>query len=117
MRGKAMINLRSETVIGLREATKFYPSFRQGKATHISTPLRHITKGTKLSSGEIVHLEGARLGGRWITSVEAVQRFVERLTRTALGGTPPPELPTAQISARRQRELAQTDRELNKAKI
>src|SRR5438552_3149705 len=82
-RHSQMIDLASEQRIGLHEAAKLYPSFRNGRPTHISTPLRHITKGTKLPSGEIVRLEGARLGGRWITSIEAVQRFMERLTAGA----------------------------------
>jgi hypothetical protein len=34
----------------------------------------------KSLSGEIVRLEAARLGSRWVTSREALQRFAERLT-------------------------------------
>jgi hypothetical protein len=113
-----MIDLKSETAIGLHKAAALYPSFREGKPTHISTPLRHITKGTKLPSGEIVRLEGARLGGRWITTVEAVQRFVEKLTQAALGeeqNEPPTVRPSH--SARRQRELERVDGELDEAGI
>jgi hypothetical protein len=112
-----MIDLKNEHAIGLHEAAKLYPSFRQGKATHISTILRHISKGTRLPSGAIIKLEGARLGGRWITTLEAVQRFMERLTGAALGESKAAEAPIVQTSARRQRDLARTDRELDAARI
>jgi hypothetical protein len=36
--------------------------------------------GVKSPSGELIKLEGARLGSRWITSREALQRFVDKLT-------------------------------------
>jgi hypothetical protein len=112
-----MIDLKTERGIGLQEAVKLYPPFREGTPTHISTPLRHITKGIELPSGEVVRLEGARLGGRWITTVEAVQRFVERLTAATLGEYMPAEPSTVRPSARRQRELDRVDRELDKAGI
>jgi hypothetical protein len=79
-----MIDLVSERRIGLHEAAKIPPSFREGKPTHVSTVLRWITKGVKLANGEVVRLEGARCGGRWTTSVEAVARFMERLTAGTL---------------------------------
>src|SRR3954469_20565528 len=107
-----MIDLKTERTIGLHEAAKLYPSFRQGKATHISTPLRHITRGAKLASGEVVRLEGARLGGRWITSLEALERFMARLTGAALGEPESAGAPAIRTSTRRRREIAQADAEL-----
>jgi hypothetical protein len=106
-----MFDLTTERRIGLHEAAKIPPPFRQGKPTHISTVLRWITKGVKLANGDVVRLEGARLGGRWTTSVEAVERFMERLTAGALGDAPPP----ARTTRQRRRELDRVDRQLDAA--
>jgi hypothetical protein len=110
-----MIDLAKEQGIGLSEATKLYPSCRNGRPTHISTPLRHITKGVRLSNGVVVRLEGARLGSRWITSVEAVQRFMERLTAGALESATGENSPPVRTFRQRRRELDRVDRELDKA--
>ena len=83
--------------------------------THISTLLRHITKGVRLANGEVVRLEGARLGGRWITSVEAVQRFMERLTASALGDASRSNNSQLRTSTQRSRELERVDRALTAA--
>ena len=112
-----MIDLANEQRIGLHDAAKLYPSFRNGRPTHISTPLRHITRGLRLTNGEIVRLEGTRLGGRWIASVEAVQRFTERLTAGALGDAPNASAPPIRTTAQRRRELANVDVELDDSKI
>jgi hypothetical protein len=110
-----MIDLATEHRIGLHEGAKLYPSFREGRPTHVSTVLRHITKGVRLPDGQIVHLEGARLGGRWITSVEAVQRFMERLTAGALGDIANMPNRPSRGSKQRQRDLARVDADLRRA--
>ncbi len=110
-----MIDIAKERQLGLREAAKLYPSFRNGRPTHITTPLRHITKGIRLANGEVIHLEGARLGGRWITSVEAVQRFIERVTAGALGNSSKADASTIRTPEQRRRELDRVDRELAEA--
>jgi hypothetical protein len=115
-----MNDLLNERRIGLHEAAKLAPSYREGKPTHVSTILRWITKGVRLSNGELVRLEGVRLGGRWITSFEAFARFSERLTAGAIGDAPEPRqrlIPTAQQRRQRQRQLERVDRELEKAGI
>ncbi len=81
-----MIDILTEKALGLSEAAKLYPSFRDGKRVHPATVLRHIMKGVVTRSGERVRLEGAKLGGRWITSAEAMRRFMERLTADSLNG-------------------------------
>jgi hypothetical protein len=112
-----MIDLVNEQRIGLHEGAKLYPSFRNGRPTHISTLLRHITKGVRLANGEIVRLEGARLGGRWITSREAVQRFMERLTARALGESCAGDPAAIRTTAKRLREIERVERECRAARI
>jgi hypothetical protein len=56
------------------------PPARNGKRTHLSTLLRWIHLGARGPSGEPVRLEAVRLGSRWLTSREALQRFASALT-------------------------------------
>jgi hypothetical protein len=67
--------LLDETLISLAQAARLFPPTRQDKAVHVSTILRWILRGVRG-----VRLEAARAGGRWITSREAVARFVAALT-------------------------------------
>jgi hypothetical protein len=108
-----MIDIATEHILNPREAARIYGRSRAGRPTHVSTIIRHITLGTRLPSGEIVRLEGLRLGGRWVTSQEAIQRYVERLTSAALGSTETGEAPPVR-SAARERELVAIDRELDR---
>jgi hypothetical protein len=110
-----MIDIGKEQPIGLYEGAKLYPSFRKGRPTHISTLLRHITKGIRLASGEVIQLEGARLGGRWITSVEAVQRFMERSTAVAFPDVS--AAPASRTSRQRRKQLDRVAKELADAGI
>jgi hypothetical protein len=66
----------SETACPLRKAAKFFPLGRNDRPTHVSTLLRWILHGTK----DGVRLEAIRVGGRWVTSREACERFSARLT-------------------------------------
>jgi hypothetical protein len=123
-RGKTMLDLESEHLYTLQEAAHRQPKGRQGKPTHPSTIYRWITIGVHLRGGEVVRLEGARIGGRWLTSAEAIQRFVERLTlgtvadaNDALADEPVANAPPVRRSQRRQQELDRIDRELDAAGI
>lgn len=75
-----MLDLTTEAPIPLAEAAKIVPPGRAGKKTHLSTLLRWIVHGAKDPAGNLIKLEALRLGGRWMTSREALQRFAERLT-------------------------------------
>jgi hypothetical protein len=73
------------------------PSFRPGKKTHVATIFRWAQHGVRG-----VRLESVRFGGRLVTSVEALSRFVEALS-TAPGDAPAPSPASA---ARRRAEAA-----------
>jgi hypothetical protein len=75
-----MLDLTTETPLSLAAATGLIPPGRGGERTHLSTLLRWILHGSKGPDGETVRLEAVRLGSRWVTSREAIQRFSERLT-------------------------------------
>jgi hypothetical protein len=87
-----VLDLTTEAALPLAAAAKLIPPGRNGKRCHLSTVLRWIQRGARSPDGRIVRLEGARLGSRWVTSREALQRFSEALT---------PRLDTGPAPARR----------------
>src|SRR5829696_7680577 len=60
------------------------PGHRGGTHLNGSTIFRFITRG-KSVNGEVIRLEAVRVGDRWLTSLEALARFAERLTAAELG--------------------------------
>jgi hypothetical protein len=103
-----MIDLASEQLLSLALAAKTVPPARSGKVTHLSTILRWIRQGAPGPDGKRVKLEAIRLGGRWMTSREALQRFGERLTpelrKAPNNGRPPATRERASKRAERQLE-------------
>jgi hypothetical protein len=81
------------------------------KPAHLSKVIRAIIKGIKTPTGERVRLDALRVGGRWITSTEAISRFASELTASRLGTR---ELrPKVTPTDHRARRLAQVERELD----
>jgi hypothetical protein len=75
-----MIDIANETLISLAAAARCMPAGRNGSPCSLGCVLRWVLRGARSPSGQRVRLEALRLGGRWITSREAIQRFGERLT-------------------------------------
>jgi hypothetical protein len=104
-----MLDLTAETPLPLAEAARLVPPARSGKRTHLSTLLRWILKGAKAPNGQLVRLEAVRLGGRWMTSAPALQRFAEALTPRLDGeASQAPRTP-----GKRQRAAESAGRELD----
>lgn len=101
--------LMSEGPISMSGAAKLYGSFRGGKGTHASTVVRHATKGVRLADGTVLRLEAFRLGGRLMTSKQAVYRFAARQQVEATAEASPPRSP-----ARRTASSAKADAELTR---
>ncbi len=95
-----MIELRTETLIALRDAPKHLPARPGGKRLHISAVYRWITKGV---AGIV--LEAVRVGGTTYTSLEALQRFADRLSHPAQRVAVPVPM-TARRSARQGAQRA-----------
>jgi hypothetical protein len=51
---------------------------RDGLRIHTSTIVRWITRGLAVGGGQRLYLEATRVGGRWATSIEALERFEKR---------------------------------------
>ncbi len=108
-----MIDLNKETTVTLDETRKGIKPGHSGKQTHISTIIRWIKIGARGPNGQRVRLEAVRLGGRWLTSREALQRFAERLTPDLDRlETPEPRTPS-----RRERAAASAARDLENLDI
>src|SRR5262245_36707451 len=82
-----MIDLEAETLLSLKEAARKLPPGRRGRPVNLSTVYRWVLGGAKSSDGTKVRLDAVRVGGRWLTSTQALQRFAQRLTEQALPGT------------------------------
>jgi hypothetical protein len=109
-----MLDLTSERGLSLAEAAKLIPPSRGGKRTHLSTILRWILHGAKAPDGSLVRLEAVRLGGRWLTTCEAIRRFTERLTPAL---DPATTSGTPQTPGQRRRAAERAARELDKLGI
>ena len=70
-----MIDISAEDLIPIRDVPKLLPPRPNGKRVHISAVYRWILRGVRG-----VCLESIRVGGTSYTSVEALQRFADRLS-------------------------------------
>lgn len=103
------IDLKTETVLSLRDAADFLPRRRRGKRPYFSTLYRWALKGFRG-----VRLETIRIGGTLCTSKEALQRFADRLVPIGAAAGPTGSFVS---SASRRRARLDAERELDKAGI
>jgi Protein of unknown function (DUF1580) len=81
--------LLDEGLLYLSEIPRHLPSTLLGRRVHLSTVIRWRTRGV---GG--VRLEAVRLGGRWVTSREALARFTAAVTAASRSTTPRDLIPT-----------------------
>src|SRR5262249_39553753 len=96
--------------LNLGQAARCFPPYRESKPVNPSTIFRWITNGVQLPGGARLRLEARRVGGRWLTSREAVQTFIAAQTpRGDDAPTPEPRTPRqhAKAAERAGRELDQ----------
>ncbi len=105
-------DLTQETLLSLAQAARLFPPARLGRPVNISTIWRWCRKGVKVDGVGIVRLECVRVSGRWLTSREAISRFVARQTPAIEQETARPRTP-----GQRQRASERAGRELDKAGI
>jgi hypothetical protein len=70
-----MIDINTEHLVSFTQATKTLPARRCGKRPHVATMYRWALYGCKG-----VRLETVQIGGTKCTSIEALQRFFNRLS-------------------------------------
>lgn len=76
-------DLTRETLLTLAHAARRFPPARLGRPVNSSTIWRWCRKGVRVEGIGIVRLECVRVSGRWLTSEEAISRFVARQTPAA----------------------------------
>jgi len=76
-----MSEILKEEKLSIYDAAALFQGRTPGKNLCFSTIWRWILKGAHDVDGNIVRLEAVRLGGRWVTSREAIARFSENLTK------------------------------------
>jgi hypothetical protein len=90
----------------LGQATRLFPPYRKNRPVNTSTVFRWITEGVKLPDGTHLKLEAARVGGRYRTSAQAIERFIRRQNE------PPPEQPRPRTAKQRTMAAERADKEL-----
>lgn len=94
--------------IYLAAACNRFPPHRQGRPVTLGCLVRWICDGVKAVDGQRVKLGAVRLAGRWITSPQAIQRFVAAQTpRLADGQRPRSPAKRKAAAERAEAELKQ----------
>jgi len=86
------INVLTEQTITLSQAARLLPRLRGDRTVHVSTLYRWIKRGIRG-----VRLEAAKIGRTSVTSREAIQRFVDRITAAPSAAEPAPPMPDDRI--------------------
>jgi hypothetical protein len=81
---------------------------RNGRPPHIATGIRWGTDGVPLSDGSRLYLKVRRLPGRWVTTDEWVDEFIDALTRDRVGQD---AAPAVRPSTARRKAIESADRE------
>ena len=109
-----MTSIRDEIVAGhgeqLSRACRRFPPHRQGKSVTLSCLVRWITSGVRGPNGQRIRLEAVRLAGRWITTPQAILRFLEAQTPKLDNNAQP----TQRGPAKRNRDSDRAAAELDK---
>lgn len=106
------MGILQESVISLQDAANDLPSgMKPGKPIHFSTLWRWVLRGCLAIDGRRVRLEAVRLGGRWLTSREALQRFSDALSHDQ-ADEPKTRTPTG-----RKRDISTARKKLEKMGI
>jgi hypothetical protein len=75
-----MLDITTEETLSFTNASKILPPGRNGARPQLSTLIRWALDGVRGPDGRLVRLEAVRLGRKWVTSRQALQRFVAALT-------------------------------------
>jgi hypothetical protein len=106
------IDVFSEQVVSLAEAARKLPKLRNGKSPHVSTLYRWVLRGKRCPNGTVARLETIKIGWSTCTSLEALQRFFDRLTGEQQIVSPP-----TLTQRQRLRQIRQAEEELRRAGI
>src|SRR5579871_3671156 len=96
----------------LVRAARRVPRTRRDRPVTLGCLLRWITTGVIAFDGRRIHLEAARLAGKWITTPGAIGRFIRSQTPQAGQDVRMEESPSRRSPSRRQHASERAAREL-----
>lgn len=99
MMGTSESVLVREPWISLSQAAMLFPPARRGRPVSASCVWRWFKEGVRTADGRRVHLEALRVVNRYVTSQEAVRRFILAQQPGSAAGTPEPPARSAPRSA------------------
>jgi hypothetical protein len=105
-----MSNAEAESLMTLKAACR-HPLLRNprtGRPAHASTIFRYAIRGARAIDGSRVKLPVTKLPSGLCTTDQGIRQFVEQLTNPGKGTTAP-------RTAARQRQIARSEQELQKA--
>jgi hypothetical protein len=103
--------LTAEVLLSLAEVARRLGHLRGKRPVHPSTISRWVTSGRRLSGGRTVRLEAIRVGGQWVTSWPAVQRYLAEQQRPVEAAGPAPAPVRSAGQRRRAGEAAASELE------
>lgn len=110
LRAEILSEIAAGLGLSLPECARRIPPSRQGCPVSPSCIWRWIAHGVRLPSGEVVRLEAARLSGRWLTSIPALERFLQRQSPQTEGES----RPALRTPTQRRRASEQAGKQLDK---
>jgi Protein of unknown function (DUF1580) len=108
-------SLLTETLLSFSQASRRLPSLRRNRPVAPATIWRWVSQGVRLPDGSRLKLEAVRVGGHWITSLEALTRFVQQQTDAQYKQVPSDQEAkplSIRTPSQRQRAAQQADDEL-----
>jgi len=103
--------------LALADAARLCPSLRSGKPTHPATLTRWILRGVRLRGGTLLKLAAKRFPGGWAVSKEALDEFIDAITRDRCGDPAAPAADEPRPPASRRRAIDAAERELERAGV
>jgi hypothetical protein len=95
--------------LSLAQASRLIPPTKGDRPVHTSTITRWIVAGVRSGNGNIVRLKARKFPGGWKVSPDALEEFLDELTRAALSVEGAPTLPDP--SKHRQKEIQRAENE------
>jgi hypothetical protein len=97
--------------LGLGQLARRCPPSRGTRQVSPETLSRWITRGVKGPGGRRIYLEGARLGGRWVSTEMALARFIAALTPSQTDTSDQPAAQTKPQAARTRQDAQERARQ------
>jgi hypothetical protein len=96
---EAAIDMASEELLTFPQASRRLPIVSGKEPMNPTTVWRWHRYGLRRADGVMVRLQAVRIGGRWVTSAQALERFLEALNATSGEAAQQPRSPHARSRA------------------